>query len=594
MVFVMEREPIPMTNEAPPVEPERTGLYPVAAQQQVLAALERDAAAGLHLLCVTGPPGSGKSALLRALQQGYKPGQVGFMETPTPGRLLVEVARAWRLNAMDDDASFLRRQLVMRLAMAARHHKPIIQIVDDADSLSSDDIDLLIHFFPPGHATLVLAGAADPEAWLADCMSPSARVHFDRVYRLDPLSEEETSGFIRHLLHRSAAPLERLQPDAIALIHQQSGALPGRIEQYLGEALARAGDEAREGPATTGPAVAPAAGPEHRIEHPPEPASLEDLAPSMPVEDSGVDVMAAPVRIPADRQAPAGSTPGSDALARREHRLRRSARIWRSLALLASAALVAVLTRDAWIGHIPLDHPWSRGLVERFLAPVASVPPAPEPGEPPASHRPARAAGAEAPDEAVRQGGGAVPSSPSPQAASDAPPPAPVAATRPGDESPAAVVPEGTATAASAAEPAATQATPPEPVPAESAVAEPEAAEAVTPEPATPEPATPEPVAPEPVAPEPVAPEPVAPEPAAAEATATEPAAPRAATEPPPLSPAQRAEIARLYAVRADYEWRKGDLEAAALSIRNGLSTDPGNKELLDMGARLLEEMRGR
>lgn len=574
----MEREPILMTNEALPVEPDRTGLYPVATQQRVLTALERDVAAGLHLLCVTGPPGSGKSAVLRALQQGYKPGQVGFMETPTPGRLLVDVARAWQLNAMDDDESLLRRQLVMRLTMAAKHHKPIIQIVDDADSLSSDDIDLLMHFFPPGHATLVLAGAADPEAWLADCMSPSARVHFDRVYRLDPLSEEETTGYIRHHLRRSAAPPGLLQPDAIALIHQQSGGLPGRIEQYLGDALAQAGIEAREGSAMAGPASAPAAEPEQRIEHPPEPESLEDLAPTMPAEDTGAEVLAAPVRIPADRQAPTGSAPGADALARRERRLRRSARIWRSLALLASAALVAVFTKDAWIEHIPLDHPWSRHFVERFISPMASVPPVAEPGEPPASHPPASASGAQTPGETGRQGGGAVPSSPSSQAASDAPP-APVPAIDPGDESPAAVAPDGTATGSSDAEPVATQASPPEPAPAEASVVEPEVVEAEVVEAAESEP---------------VAPEPVMPEPAAAEATATEPAAPKAATEPPPLTPAQRAEIARLYAVRADYEWRKGDLEAAALSIRNGLSTDPGNKELLDMGARLLEEMRGR
>lgn len=535
----MEHEPILMTDEVLPAGPDRPGLYPVAAQEQVLSALERDVAAGLHLLCVTGPPGSGKSALLRALQQGYKPGQAGRMETPAPGRLLVDLARAWRLNATDDDESSLRRQLVMRLTMAASHHKPIIQIVDDADSLSSDDIDLLLHFFPPGHATLVLAGAADPEAWLADCMSPSARVHFDRVYRLVPLSDEEAMGYIRHLLRRVAAPLELLQPDVIALIHQQSGGLPGRIEQYVGEALAQAGVEAREISAMAGPAPVSAAVPEHRVEYPPEPESPEDPAPSMPAEETRADVLVAPVRIPSDRQAPTGSTPGSGVLARRERRLRRSVRIWRSLALLSSAALVVVLTKDAWIEHLPLDHPWSRHLVERLVAPMASVPQVPEPGEPPASHRPAN----------------------------DAPPSAPGSAIGPGDESPAAVAPSGTATASGAGALVTTQSPPP--TSAESAVVEPEVADAAESEPVTPAPA-------------------------AAESAATEPVVSKATTEPPPLTPAQRAEIAHLYAVRANYEWRKGDLEAAALSIRNGLSTDPGNQELLEMDARLLEEMQGR
>jgi hypothetical protein len=64
--------------------------------------------------------------------------------------------------------------------------------------------------------------------------------------------------------------------------------------------------------------------------------------------------------------------------------------------------------------------------------------------------------------------------------------------------------------------------------------------------------------------------------------------------EAPPLTPAQRAEIGRLYAVRAEYEWSKGDLESASVSIRNGLSSDPGNPVLLEMRARLREAMRVR
>ncbi|MFP5505205.1 MAG: hypothetical protein ACLGH6_03330, partial [Gammaproteobacteria bacterium] len=61
-----------------------------------------------------------------------------------------------------------------------------------------------------------------------------------------------------------------------------------------------------------------------------------------------------------------------------------------------------------------------------------------------------------------------------------------------------------------------------------------------------------------------------------------------------PLTSAQRREVARLYAQRAEYEWRNGDLAAAAVSVGRGLDSDPGNPQLLALRARLRQAMSGR
>ncbi|MFZ5622196.1 MAG: hypothetical protein ACOY5W_14360, partial [Pseudomonadota bacterium] len=62
---------------------------------------------------------------------------------------------------------------------------------------------------------------------------------------------------------------------------------------------------------------------------------------------------------------------------------------------------------------------------------------------------------------------------------------------------------------------------------------------------------------------------------------------------PARLPPAERARLGRLYAERADYEWRNGDVQAAYRSIQLGLASDPGNPVLLDMRTRLRNLLRG-
>jgi type II secretory pathway predicted ATPase ExeA len=581
-----------MADEVFPAGPDRVERYPAVAQQRVLAALQQDVAAGRHLLCMTGPPGSGKTVLLRALRQSLQQGLVGLIEKPTPGRLLVDVARSLHVNAVDDNESILRRQLVMMLSMADQQHKPIIQIVDDADSLSTDDLDLLVHFFPSGHATIILAGAADPEAWLADCMTSSGSVHFDQIYRLEPFSVDETAAYIRHRLREAGRPEDLLPPGAVAAIHQQSGGLPGAIHLRGAELLAQAGAQGRASIAApestsvfqSAPAFESAPIVEATSAPSPAPApafeSDRKAAKSIPDPADTDDVRIVPERIPGGRKvsaprsrpAPPGIGPGSGIVTGPSRRLKRRVRFWRTTAILAGTALAVVLTQEVWIDRVPLDRTWLAGIYHRVLDRPVPESPVREsnPFTAPEDH--ATPAASEARDDADDGSDFAALEPPSPAAGTvDAPP-----TETPATPAPALESAPGPSPASSADSPV----NPVSPTPQDRG----EAAQAAT--------EVPETTAPESAAPGTTESGTEAPGAAAPETEATESAAPE--MEAPPLTPAQRAEIGRLYAVRAEYEWSKGDLESASVSIRNGLSSDPGNPVLLEMRARLREAMRVR
>ena len=94
-----------------PEAPDCIALFPAVGQQRVVAALQQDVAAGRHLLCISGPAGSGKTLLLRDLRQSFRRGLVGMVEQPVPGRVLFDVAKSLQLGAEDDNEITLRRRL---------------------------------------------------------------------------------------------------------------------------------------------------------------------------------------------------------------------------------------------------------------------------------------------------------------------------------------------------------------------------------------------------------------------------------------------------------------------------------------------------
>lgn len=582
----MDRDANDIANRAFPAEPDDVELYPAAGQQRVLAALNQDVSERLHLLCLTGPAGSGKTRMLRALRQSFRHGLVGLLEEPNPGRMLVDLARMLRLDVDDANESSLRRRIVMLLSMTDQQRQPIIQIVDRADTLLTEDIELLLHFFPRGHASIILAAEAEPAAWLTGRSMPTGPVQIDRSYRLDSLTADETAEYIRHRLRLADLPDDLLRPEIVATIHRKSGGLPGLINQFSAEALAQAGSPATARRSTY-PVRDPAAGAEFpdAFERTVSVASpVHEFTPSPITERRrSVETVVRPVVAPSEARYRA-----EHISTRTTHRLRRSVRFWRTVAMLAIAALVLDLSRSDWMKQLPVDFALFESLLDH---------PATKPARSQASAN--EHAGSVSPERHAAPG---LPPGSSSLSAEKAPRSPPVAM--------GGMHSDAQATEATN-EPMVT------PHPAQSAVPatrhpvrEPENQAGIEAEAAQSDRAKSDVAKPADGGEDsdhPPSDSAVQETPKPASGTGDGPSGDRqeqtaktgrndvkddragsaAAPEPQPLPSGERREIARLYAERAEYEWRNGELGAAMVSIRRGLDTDPGNPRLLEMRARL-------
>ena len=628
----MHQEPLNITEPAFPARQDGPALYPVAGQQQAIAGLRQAIQDRQHVLCLTGQAGSGKTALLHALHQSLDQGVVGLIAQPVPGRLLNDLANALGLETSDETESSLRRRLVMLLAAADQQRRPIIQLVDDADRLSTVDLGLLLHFFPRGHATLVLAGEGAPDAWLAGCATATGPVLVDEQYRLEPWSEEETTGYVRYRLQRDGLPGTLLMPAAIAAMHRQSGGLPGLVDRLYADAVGDAGTpEARDTAVSTRPAPPPIsaeAGADHSLPDAPVPRlSPEAIDRISAANRATVPQAAEPaaarsedqtaVRRPAPDAGPAAAAvPGSAD--------RRSAEALVQARMNAHIAPASAVPPPS---HAPAPRlPSQDSRAEQRLSPLQETErmvgvTAPRPTLSRPAH-PMEARGVPAQSTAG-----------APQAASQPLPVRTRRLRRSARRWRALAILSSLALAAVLTqdlwlerlptnrvllerlaewfpEPpdadAPPQSSAPVPTPTERAApAEPQPAEtdadfaAVHPPsvlrkdsetpllPSLPGPDT---------APEENAPA-ISDGTVDSDRTVTESESPDTPTdmsipESPPLTQAQREDVARLYAERAEYEWRRGELDAAYLSIQRGLASDPTNPKLLELRA-LFREVTG-
>lgn len=207
-----------------PLGPDSFALFPGRDYRRALEGLGEDLRRGARLLCLVGPPGIGKSMLLRSLRVRLHRGWVGELAQPPLGGVLPRLADALGAGSGAAEPALLRRLQELRAAGRAER-LPIIQIIDDAETLSRDDLTLLRRLFGAVQGQLLLVGQP-PLLRLFDGASEPMP---DGVYRLEPLAADEVGAYLRHRLNEAGLDRGLFDDEAVAAVAAYSGGVPRLI-----------------------------------------------------------------------------------------------------------------------------------------------------------------------------------------------------------------------------------------------------------------------------------------------------------------------------------------------------------------------------
>ena len=232
--------------------------FAITPDPRYLYLSERHAEALAHLLYginesggfiqLTGEVGTGKTTVVRTLLSRVPHhADVAVILNPrvTPVEFLLTICEELGLGIADADRDSVKQMvdaLNRRLLAAHAEGRRIIVIVDEAQNLSAEVLEqvrLLTNLETPTQKLLQIILIGQPE--LRELLDRTElRQLAQRItgrYHLEPLSREETRGYIRHRLRVAGAAGEIFTPGALAEVHRLSTGIPRVINVTCDRAL---------------------------------------------------------------------------------------------------------------------------------------------------------------------------------------------------------------------------------------------------------------------------------------------------------------------------------------------------------------------
>jgi general secretion pathway protein A len=232
--------------------------FAITPDPRYLYLSERHAEALAHLLYginesggfiqLTGEVGTGKTTVVRTLLSRVPHhADVAVILNPrvTPVEFLLTICEELGLPIADADRDSVKQMvdaLNRRLLTAHAEGRRIIVIVDEAQNLSPDVLEqvrLLTNLETPTQKLLQIILIGQPE--LRELLDRTElRQLAQRItgrYHLEPLSREETQGYVRHRLRVAGATGEVFTPSALSEVHRLSGGIPRVINVTCDRAL---------------------------------------------------------------------------------------------------------------------------------------------------------------------------------------------------------------------------------------------------------------------------------------------------------------------------------------------------------------------
>jgi general secretion pathway protein A len=232
--------------------------FAITPDPRYLYLSERHAEALAHLLYginesggfiqLTGEVGTGKTTVVRTLLSRVPHhADVAVILNPrvTPVEFLLTICEELGLDLADADRDSVKQMvdaLNRRLLAAHAAGRRIIVIVDEAQNLSADVLEqvrLLTNLETPTQKLLQIILIGQPE--LRELLDRTElRQLAQRItgrYHLEPLSREETRGYVRHRLRVAGATEEIFTAAALAEVHRLAAGIPRVINVTCDRAL---------------------------------------------------------------------------------------------------------------------------------------------------------------------------------------------------------------------------------------------------------------------------------------------------------------------------------------------------------------------
>jgi len=232
--------------------------FAITPDPRYLYLSERHAEALAHLLYgineaggfiqLTGEVGTGKTTVIRSLLEQL-PGHadVALILNPrvTPAEFLLTICEELHIPVPEAGRSSTKTQMDLigrQLLDTHARGRRVVLIVDEAQNLSTQTLEqvrLLTNLETATTKLLQIILIGQPELrTLLD--QPELRQLAQRItgrYHLDPLSREETSGYVKHRMRVAGATAEVFTPSALREIHRLSGGIPRVINVICDRAL---------------------------------------------------------------------------------------------------------------------------------------------------------------------------------------------------------------------------------------------------------------------------------------------------------------------------------------------------------------------
>jgi len=232
--------------------------FAITPDPRYLYLSERHAEALAHLLYgineaggfiqLTGEVGTGKTTIIRSLlEQLPAHADVALILNPrvTPAEFLLTICEELRIPVPEPgrgSVKLLMDLIGRRLLDTHARGRRVVLIVDEAQNLSAhtlEQVRLLTNLETATTKLLQIILIGQPE--LRDLLArPELRQLAQRItarYHLNPLSSEESGGYVKHRMRVAGATAEAFTPASLREVHRLSGGVPRIINVICDRAL---------------------------------------------------------------------------------------------------------------------------------------------------------------------------------------------------------------------------------------------------------------------------------------------------------------------------------------------------------------------